>query len=51
MREKLIGKYGDQKADYVKKKIARSLVWLEYWVLKEGRVGVANLRDKRQENR
>lgn len=34
-----------------KKKIARSLVWLEPRVLKEGRVGVANLRDKRQENR
>lgn len=34
-----------------KKKIARSLVCLESRVLKEGRVGEANLRDKRQENR
>lgn len=51
MREKLIGKYGDQKGDYVKKKIARSLICLESRILKEGRVGVTNLRDKRQENR
>lgn len=35
----------------LKKKIARSLVCLESRVLKEGRVGEANLRDKRQENR